>query len=110
PDHMSFQERNDRQLEELKARILADSGWLTASELWAKVGFRSADPDTGPKGWKAAGKIFSLKVDGEDLYPDYVLDEKMRPLKVVRRILSLFKERKTPGGPAIWVGPAKRGW
>lgn len=23
-DHMSFQERNDRQLEELKARILAD--------------------------------------------------------------------------------------
>ncbi|HCM7510556.1 TPA: tyrosine-type recombinase/integrase [Klebsiella aerogenes] len=107
-DHMSFQERNDRQLEELKARILADSEWLTASELSAKAGFRSADPDTGPKGWKAAGKIFSLKVDGEDLYPDYVLDEKMRPLKVVRLILSLFKERKTPWGLAIWFGSAKR--
>ncbi len=107
-DHMSFQERNDRQLEELKARILADSEWLTASELSAKAGFRSADPDTGPKGWKAAGKIFSLKVDGEDLYPDYVLDEKMRPLKVVRLILSLFKERKTPWGLAIWFGSANR--
>lgn len=95
-DHMSFQERNDRQLEELKARILADSDWLTASELSAKAGFRSADPEAGPKGWKAAGKIFSLKVYGEDLYPDYVLDEKARPLKVVRLILSLFKERKTP--------------
>lgn len=95
---MSFQERNDRQVEELKARILADSEWLTASELSAKAGFRSADPEAGPKGWKAAGKIFSLKVDGEDLYPDYVLDEKMRPLKVVRLILSLFKERKTPWG------------
>ncbi|EJW2026392.1 integrase, partial [Salmonella enterica] len=107
-DHMSFQEHNDRQLEELKARILADSDWLTASELSAKAGFRSADPDAGPKGWKAAGKIFSLKVDGEDLYPDYVLDEKMRPLKVVRLILSLFKERKTPWGLAIWFGSANR--
>lgn len=107
-DHMSFQERNDRQLEELKARILADSDWLTASELSAKAGFRSADPDAGPKGWKAAGKIFSLKVDGEDLYPGYVLDEKMRPLKVVRLILSLFKERKTPWGLAIWFGSANR--
>ncbi|MBJ8403933.1 integrase arm-type DNA-binding domain-containing protein [Citrobacter cronae] len=107
-DHMSFQERNDRQLEGLKARILADSEWLTASELSAKAGFRSADPDAGPKGWKAAGKIFSLKVDGEDLYPDYVLDEKMRPLKVVRLILSLFKERKTPWGLAIWFGSANR--
>ncbi len=84
------------------------SNWLTASELSAKVGFRSADPDAGPKGWKAAGKIFSLKVDGEDLYPDYVLDEKMRPLKVVRLILSLFKERKTPWGLAIWFGSANR--
>ncbi|HCD5426568.1 TPA: integrase arm-type DNA-binding domain-containing protein [Klebsiella aerogenes] len=107
-DHMSFQERNDRQLEELKARILADSDWLTASELSAKAGFRSADPEAGPKGWKAAGKIFSLKVDGEDLYPDYVLDEKMRPLKVVRLILSLSKERKTPWGLAIWFGSANR--
>lgn len=107
-DHMSFQERNDRQMEELKARILADSEWLTASELSAKAGFRSADPEAGPKGWKAAGKIFSLKVDGEDLYPDYVLDEKMRPLKVVRLILSLFKERKTPWGLAIWFGSANR--
>ncbi|MDT4307400.1 tyrosine-type recombinase/integrase [Klebsiella aerogenes] len=107
-DHMSFQERNDRQLEELKVRILADSEWLTASELSAKAGFRSADPEAGPKGWKAAGKIFSLKVDGEDLYPDYVLDETMRPLKVVRLILSLFKERKTPWGLAIWFGSANR--
>lgn len=107
-DHMSFQERNDRQLEELKARILADSEWLTGSELSAKAGFRSAAPDAGPKGWKAAGKIFSLKVDGEDLYLDYVLDEKMRPLKVVRLILSLFKERKTPWGLAIWFGSANR--
>ncbi|EOY8359690.1 tyrosine-type recombinase/integrase [Salmonella enterica subsp. salamae] len=107
-DHMSFQERNDRQLEELKARILADSEWLTASELSAKAGFRSADPEAGPKGWKAAGKVFSLKVDGEDLYPDYVLDEKARPLKVVRLILSLFKERKTPWGLAIWFGSANR--
>lgn len=107
-DHMSFQERNERQLEELKARILADSEWLTASELSAKAGFRSADPEAGPKGWKAAGKIFSLKVDGEDFYPDYVLDEKMRPLKVVRLILSLFKERKTPWGLAIWFGSANR--
>lgn len=107
-DHMSFQERNERQLEELKARILADSEWLTASELSAKAGFRSADPEAGPKGWKAIGKIFSLKVDGEDLYPGYALDEKMRPLKVVRLILSLFMVRKTPRGLAIWFGSANR--
>lgn len=107
-DHISFQERNDRQLETLKSQILEDSVWLTASELSAKAGFRSADPDSGPKGWKTVGKIFSLKADGEDLYPDYVLDEKARPLKVVRLILSLFKERKTPWGLAIWFGSANR--
>lgn len=42
------------------------------------------------------------------MYPDYVLDEKMRPLKVVRLILSLFKERKTSWGLAIWFGSANR--
>jgi len=100
-NHMSSQERNDRQLKELKARILADSEWLTAYELSAKAGFRSAAPDAGTKGWRVAGKIFPLKVDGKDLYPDYVLDEKARPLKIVRLILSLFKERTTPWGLAI---------
>lgn len=52
--HMSFQDRNDRQLEELKARIMADSEWLKAFELSARAVFRSTDSDAGPKGWKAA--------------------------------------------------------
>ena len=48
-DHMSFGERNDRQLEELKARILADSEWLTGSGVIGKAGFRSAAPDAGER-------------------------------------------------------------
>lgn len=87
---ISHQERNDRPLRVPKARILDDSVWMTASELSAEAGFRSADPEAGPKGWKAAGKIFSLKIGGANLYPDYVLDEKACPFKVVRLILSLF--------------------
>lgn len=103
-DLLSLQERNARRLEELKSWILADSKWLTASDLSVKAGFKAIDTDAAPKRWKAAGKIFSLKVNGEDLYPDYVLDDKARPLKVVTLILSLFKERKTPWGLAIWFG------
>jgi len=103
-DHMSFQERNAKRLEELKAWILADSVWLTAADLSAKAGFSSSAPDAGPKRWKAADKIFSLKVNGIDLYPGYVLDDEARPLRVVTLVLSLFKERKTPWGLAIWFG------
>ena len=68
-DHMSFQERNDRQLEELKARILADSEWLTASELSAKAGFRSADPETGPKGGNDSNLliVFYVQIMPDDL-------------------------------------------
>lgn len=32
----------------------------------------------------------------------------MRPLKDIRLILSLFKERKTPWGLAFWFGSANR--
>lgn len=97
---MSLPGGNDRQLEALKARTLADSKWLTASELSAKAAFRSANPD---EGWKVVGNIFLLKVGGEDLYPDYILNKKMRPSEIIRLILSLFKECKTLLGACYLV-------
>ncbi|MGE9550352.1 integrase [Erwinia amylovora] len=99
-------ERNARRLEQLTARILEESEWLTARELSEKANFQNSNPSAGPNRWKSAGSIFALQLNGKDNYPLYALDEGFRPVPVVKQILSLFGERKTPWGLAIWFGSA----
>ena len=82
-DHMSFQERNDRQrLEAESQNTPADSEWLTGSELSAKRVSVQPLLMLGPKGWKSGQEDIFAEGRWGGLYPDYVLDEKMRPLKV----------------------------
>lgn len=97
-------ERNAVRREQLNARILADAVWLTARELSEKASFKNTNPSAGPNRWKAAGSIFALQLNGKDHYPEYALDEGSRPIPVVKQVISLFGERKTPWGLAIWFG------
>lgn len=99
-------ERNARRLEQLTARILEESEWLTARELSEKANFQNSNPSAGPNRWKSAGSIFALQLNGKDNYPLYALDEGFRPVPVVKQVISLFGERKTPWGLAIWFGSA----
>lgn len=96
--------RNAQRREQLNARILADSVWLTAHELSEKVGFKNTNPSAGPNRWKSTGRIFALQLNGKDKYPEYALDEGFRPIPVVKQVISLLGEKKTPWGLAIWFG------
>ncbi|WP_158782149.1 integrase [Pantoea sp. BAV 3049] len=105
-DRVARAERNARRLEQLTARILEESEWLTARELSEKANFQNSNPSAGPNRWKSAGSIFALQLNGKDNYPLYALDEGFRPVPVVKQVISLFGERKTPWGLAIWFGSA----
>ncbi|WP_424691446.1 integrase [Erwinia sp.] len=96
--------RNAQRREQLNDRILADSVWLTARELSEKANFQSSNPSAGPNRWKSSGSIFALQLQGKDNYPEYALDEGFRPIPVVKQVISLFGEKKTPWGLAIWFG------
>ncbi|HHH0217652.1 TPA: integrase [Yersinia enterocolitica] len=101
--------RNAQRREQLNARILADSVWLTARELSEKANFKNTNPSAGPNRWKSAGRIFALQLNGKDKYPEYALDEGFRPIPVVKQVISLLGEKKTPWGLAIWFG-SKNSW
>ncbi|WP_145563887.1 integrase [Yersinia aldovae] len=94
--------RNAQRREQLNARILADSVWLTARELSEKASFKNTNPSAGPNRWKSTGRIFALQLNGKDKYPEYALDEGFRPIPVVKQVISLLGEKKTPWGLAIW--------
>ncbi|WP_267248845.1 integrase [Yersinia sp. Marseille-Q5920] len=96
--------RNAQRREQLNAKILADSVWLTARELSEKASFKNTNPSAGPNRWKSTGRIFALQLNGKDKYPEYALDEGFRPIPVVKQVISLLGEKKTPWGLAIWFG------
>ena len=104
PVEQARAERNAQRREALNAQIFADSSWLQAKELSEKAGFTSANPSAGPNRWKQAGKIFAVQHNGKDYFPDYLLDEGYRPLPIVKKIISLFGDKKTAWGLAIWFG------
>ncbi|HDL7429388.1 TPA: integrase [Yersinia enterocolitica] len=101
-DKQACTARNAQRREQLNARILADSVWLTARELSEKASFKNTNPSAGPNRWKSTGRIFALQLNGKDKYPEYALDEGFRPIPVVKQVISLLGEKKTPWGLAIW--------
>lgn len=101
--------RHAERLARLNAAILDDAVWLTANDLSKKAGFASTNPSAGPNRWKSSGKIFAIQLQGKDFYPEYALDEGFHPLPIVKKILSMFGERKTAWGLATWFG-VDNGW
>ncbi|KYQ94974.1 hypothetical protein AWY96_16390 [Serratia plymuthica] len=105
----AFRGRNEVRKQDLRQYILADSTWLTSSDLSDKAGFSNRNRSAGPNGWKQRGKIFAINVEGHDRYPAYALDEAYQPLKVLKEILSVFEGTKSPWSMASWMGTAN-GW
>lgn len=107
----TFEARNANRLKELKNTILEDSHWLLSREVSELIGSGVAvkNPSAVPNRWKQGKKIFALPCDGKDLYPKYALDEGGQPLPVLKKILTLFSDTKTPWSLAIWFG-SPNGW
>lgn len=97
---------NTRRLEQLKEMILNDSEWLPAQEVSCRAGSGTEvkNPSGLPNRWKRARKIFAISSEGKDLYPDYALDEGGQPLPLIKKIIALFGETKTPWSLAFWFG------
>lgn len=97
---------NTERLEKLKETILNDSEWLPAQEVSRRGGAGTGvkNPSGLPNRWKRTGKIFAITSEGRDLYPAYALDIGGQPLPLVRKIIELFGETKTPWSLAVWFG------
>ncbi|WP_166307834.1 integrase [Photorhabdus cinerea] len=88
----------------LKELILSDSIWLTSMAISDGYGFKSSNKSAGPNRWKNCNKIFAITVDGKDYFPQYALNEDFKPLDIVKKIITLFGDKKTSWGLAVWFG------
>lgn len=72
--------------------VFGSTRWLNAVEIKALNGSRSSNPRALLSRWKREGKIFALKVDGEERVPIYLLDPDggFKPRLVVKKILDAF--------------------
>lgn len=97
---------NTERLEQLKKSILDDSEWLPAQEVSRRgnAGTTVKNPSGLPNRWKQSGKIFAITSEGKDLYPGYALDIGGQPLPLIKKIITLFGETKTPWSLAVWFG------
>ncbi|ERT11998.1 hypothetical protein [Photorhabdus temperata] len=109
PSEIEFTSHNEARLEKLKNQILTDSKWLTASELSKLAGSKSVNSSAAANRLKKSKKIFALPINGKDLFPLYALDEGGQPLPVIKKIIELFGNKKTPWSIAIWFG-TPNGW
>lgn len=76
------------------ARILGSSDWISAEEM-ARLGHRSSrNAGALARSWRKKGVIFSIRQDGESLYPVYALD----PLAGNRPLAGLGRVLKALGG------------
>jgi len=102
---------NTERLEKLKKTILNDSEWLPAQEVSRRGGSGTdvKNPSGLPNRWKRARKIFAITSEGKDLYPAYALDIGGQPLPLIKKIIELFGETKTPWSLAVWFG-APNSW
>lgn len=97
---------NTERLEKLKKTILDDSEWLPAQEVSRRSGgsITVRNPSGLPNRWKRARKIFAITSEGRDLYPAYALDIGGQPLPLMKKIIDVFGETKTPWSLAVWFG------
>lgn len=97
---------NTARLEQLRRHILEDSEWLPSQEVSRRAGSSEnvKNPSGLPNRWKRTGRIFALSFEGKDLYPAYGLDIGGQPLPLMKKIITLFGELKTPWTLAVWFG------
>lgn len=91
---------------ELQDHIVKLSTWLTAQEVLSNAGYRGNHPILLPYIWMANGRIFSLSVNGCDLFPAYALGLDGRPLPIMKPILRGFSGTRNALSIACWFASA----
>jgi len=107
--HEELRQRNQQREGDLRDFILQGATWLTSRELSDKANFKNANRSAGPNAWKRRGRTFAISVGGHDLYPAYGFDQAWQPLPIMKRILDIFANMRSPWSLAMWFGTAN-GW
>jgi hypothetical protein len=92
--------RADMETESIAA-VLDGTSWLTALAVGKQHNPGAAIPRAVAIRWKQEGKIFSIDLARETLYPAYIFDELGNPIPEVAEILKLFADY-TPFRIASW--------
>lgn len=88
-------------------RVLRSSEWLTGAEV-CKRGAGNPGETHAPDLWRRDQRIFSIRYQGQELYPRYALDDSYRPLPIMSSLLRKFGAND-PWRIAIWFESAN-GW
>jgi hypothetical protein len=99
------------QLQRLAAardRFLKECPTLTSHDISEVNGSRATNQAALANGWKAAGRIFALKVERTDRYPAFQFGDDGKPLPVIATVLEIMGSEK-PWSVALWL-VAGSGW
>lgn len=82
--------------------LLGEGKWLAAADV-AKLGrYSQSNPSEPANRWKKEGRIFAVMVGNQTLYPAYQFDDQAKPLPIVRDVLRLFQDKRSPLQTAGW--------
>lgn len=102
---MKNAEPRDTQLARLQKRALdsihAGTQWLTAQQLdELRTGLDAPGAGLASQ-WQAGGKLFSIQIDGREVFPRYALGDDLEPLPAIQDVLKVFEG---------WSARATAGW
>ncbi|WP_421315600.1 hypothetical protein [Aeromonas veronii] len=92
--------------DQIREQVLSLSTWLTAEEVAIGSGYKGGNPSGQMNKWKKAGKIFSLSVKGQDLFPAYALGVDGKPLPQMKDVLAILSVSRKPVAIASWFASA----
>ncbi len=87
----------------LRAEFLSDFEVLTSAQIHAMSGSTSRNKSATANDWKKAGKIFSVKLQGKDLYPAFQFNADGRPYATLADVLAALPQDLTSWQTAFWL-------
>lgn len=95
----------DETRAKLQARALemiyAGSKWFTGGQISALGVHNIGSPGAAARQWKENGQLLSLEMNGQEMYPAYMLGADYSPLPIIQEIISTLHD---------WNPVAMAGW
>ncbi|EIS3740156.1 hypothetical protein LO908_002525 [Aeromonas hydrophila] len=87
---------------QLCEQVLSRSAWLTAQQVSDNAGYKGSNVSALPNKWKKTGQIFTISVEGKDLFPAYGFGIDGKPRPQVKEILAILAAHRTALVIASW--------
>lgn len=87
----------------LRAEFAREFEMLTSSQVHVRSGSASKNKAATASDWKRALKVFSVKIQGRELYPGFQFDADGRPLPLMNSVLTHLQSELSPWQIAFWL-------